>query len=346
MERHVCDLIEDHLKENDLLSDRQWGFRGGRSTVSALLAATSDWFTLMEAGMDVCAVFFDYRKAFDSVPHHPLLNKLTSNNLNPFLLRWIANYLTLRTQRVVVEGAVSSTEHVLSGVPQGSVLGPLLFLIYIDGVSTATASALSKNSLFADDLLLYRPISNPSDFTSVQEDIATIEAWSNDNYLTLNSEKCKWMVISRKRSPPMPAHSLTLNGQALQQVDSYKYLGVLLSRDLSWSPHIDSVCSKARKILGLLYRRLFTSCSPTSTLQLYRSLVRPHLEYACQVWSPHTAKAIGNLEGVQKFALKMVTRSWSSDYDTLLRSTGNIPTLARRRLDIKLIHLCKIVNNL
>ena len=108
------------------LSDAQWGFRAGRSTTSALLSTTSHLFELLEAGKDICAIFFDYRKAFDTVPHRPLLQKLVSLNLNIFLIQWIADYLTSRTQQVVVEGESSMVEDVLSGVPQGSVLGPLL----------------------------------------------------------------------------------------------------------------------------------------------------------------------------------------------------------------------------
>ena len=121
--------ITKELDELCSLSDTQWGFRAGQSTTSALLFTTSHWFELLEAGKDICAVFFDYRKAFDSVPHRPLLHKLVLLNLNRFLIQWIADYLTSRTQQVVVEAESLTVEDVLSGVPQGSVLGPLLFLI-------------------------------------------------------------------------------------------------------------------------------------------------------------------------------------------------------------------------
>ena len=131
---------------------------------------------------------------------------------------------------------------VLSGVPQGSVIGPLLFLIYVDGVTSISTSA---SSLYADDLMLYKSISSPNDFHAVQQDIDAIQRWSADNYLTLNPSKCKSMIISRKRGlqPPSP---LYLNGMPLDIVDSFRYLGVALSSDLSWSLHVTNVCSKAR----------------------------------------------------------------------------------------------------
>ena len=137
--------------------------------------------------------------------------------------------------------------------------------------------------IFADDLLLYRPISRPREFLYVQDDITNFEDWSIANYLTLNPSKCKYMIVSRKRAPLLREFTLMLNGQILEQVDVYIYLGILLSKDLSWLPHIDAVCTKARKILGLLYRRFYQFCSSDVLRQLYISLVRPHLEYACHV---------------------------------------------------------------
>ena len=156
----------------------------GRSTVSALLSATTNWFSLLEAGNEICAIFFDYREAFDFVPNRPsMLNKLITLNLNPFLLRWIANYLTARHQHVVVDGEKSTAAKVVSGVPQGSVLGPLLFLIYINGINNIS---LSSGVTFADDVCIYRSINCPSDYEYVQDDISTVEQWSRENYLTLN----------------------------------------------------------------------------------------------------------------------------------------------------------------
>ena len=168
---------------------------------------------------------------------------------------------------------------------------------YIDSVTTLSLSHLSVDYLYADNLLLYRSISSPDEFELVQADISAIAQWSSQSYLILNSSKCKYMVISRKRTPPTPIHLLMPNDQVLQQVSSYKYLGILLTSDLSLSAHINL---KVRRIVGLLYRQ-FSNASSHTIVILYTSLVKPHLEYACPVWSPHLAKDINALEKVQGF---------------------------------------------
>ena len=237
LERHICLIIRDHLaKLYSLLSDHQWGFRPGRSTTSALLSTLSDWHAELDHGNDICAILFDYRKAFDSVPHFPLVKKLMDLNFDPFIVTWVTSYLCDRSQCVVVNGDASGLVQVVSGVPQGSVLGPLLFCIYIDSVALCVQSVNSHNVLYADDLLLYKSIACAQDFVDMQLDVLAIEQWSENNHLTLNSAKCKAMVISRKKNPY--SQPLYLNGVVLDQVESFKYLGVNISHDLiTWSNH-------------------------------------------------------------------------------------------------------------
>ena len=170
LERHVAAILSYRIQDSCPLSANQWDFMPRKSTTTALLSVLHNWHLHLEANTDICAVFFDLRKAFDSVPHRPLVQKLEQLGINRFLLKWTTNYLTERKQQVVVSGGVSTTVPVLSGVPQGSVLGPLLFIIYVDGVSSITL-ADGTVVLFADDIVLYRPLYTPYDYELLQRDI-------------------------------------------------------------------------------------------------------------------------------------------------------------------------------
>ena len=189
LERHFHQLIADHLSDNHPLANTQWGFQPAKSTVTALLSTTYDWLEEMEAGRDICSVFLDLKKAFDTVPHQSFMEKLVRLNLNPFILQWLCSYLMNRQQKVVVGGEESETIPVISGVPQGSVLGPLLFLIYIDGVTRIPLSEGSKLVLYADDMLFYRRITSPVDFNILQSDVDVVNNWVNENHLCFNTTK-------------------------------------------------------------------------------------------------------------------------------------------------------------
>ena len=284
LERHMSNLLYDHLLEHAPISTKQWGFLPGRSTTDAVLSATHDWHQTLDSGSEVCAIFFDLQKAFDSVPHRSLIAKLRQLNINKFLLKWIVDYLTDRTQCIGVEGATSPSQPVLSGVPQGSVLGPLLFIIYIDGLTNALSN--SSMSLYADDLLLYRTIQSPTDYQALQAEIDSLSNWISSHKLQLNCDKCKCMLVTRKRDSTMPT-KLLINSEPLERVYSYKYLGIQLTSDLSWSAHISTLCSKARQQLGMLYRKFYRYSDVDTLKQLYVAFIRPHLEYATAVWDPH-----------------------------------------------------------
>jgi hypothetical protein len=187
-----------------------------------------------------------------TLPHTPLVEKINSLVPDEIICRWINNYLADRTQVVGVNG--SEPAPVLSGVPQGSVLGPLLVLIYIDDLPNIIYGLLSKINLFADDILFYHVISAPEDYTILQLAVSLIEEWSVANFLSFITGKCKYMVISRKSHPIAPSIPLKLFGSAMEKVDCCKYLELLITDNLSWSAHISSICSRAKKILGLIYR--------------------------------------------------------------------------------------------
>ena len=157
--------------------------------------------------------------------------------------------------------------------------------------------------------------------------------------------KCKVMHVSHKRSPLSPIVPVTLNGSVVETVNTFKYLGLLISSDLSWTNHIENICSKARKLLGLLYRRCYRFSDQNTLLQLYTSLVRPHFEYATPVWDPHLQRNIQLLERTQKFACRMCTKAWDTGYEELLE-TLNLPSLSNRRLFLKLCTVFQIIHNL
>ena len=166
------------------------------STLEHWLSTLEHWLSTLEHGHELCAVFFDYRKAFDSVPHRPLLEKLESLDFDVHILHWVTDYLTNRSQKVVVNGQSSSSAPVISGVPQGSVLGPLLFLIYINDLAKINLKDGAKLTLYADDVLLFRTINSSDDFAALQQDIDKVASWSCTNSLALNRDKCKYMVVS------------------------------------------------------------------------------------------------------------------------------------------------------
>ena len=221
---------------------------------------------------------------------------------------------------------------VISGVPQGSVLSPLLFLIYINDLTEINLRDSAKITLYADDVLLFRVINSPEDFDRLQNDIDEVGNWSSINFLTLNRDKCKYMIVSHRKTVSTPSSPLLLEGHSLERVEMFKYLGVLLSHDLSWGEHVQAICSKARKIFGLLYRRFYNNAPSSTLLQLYISHVRPHLDYASAIWSPYLSKDKIELENIQKFACCMATGLWDSSYQDLLELV-DLPTLECRRLE-------------
>ena len=177
-------------------------------------------------------------------------------------------------------------------------MGPILFIIYVNDLLNIDVRTGNKIHLYADDVLLYKTISSSSDYEDLQRSVDCVSTWSYENFLNLNQTKCKFMLISRKRNPVLCLKPLQLNGVVLDSVQSFKYLGVMLTSDMSWSTHVSMVCSRARKILGVIYRQFYANATSAVLLQLYLSMVRPHVEYAAAVWSPHLKKDIALIEGV------------------------------------------------
>ena len=192
---------------------------------------------------------------------------------------------------MVLEGCSSSLSCVHSGVPQGSILGPLLFSIYINQLSFIPLSRLSKLQFYADDILLYRPIHSNSDKVDLQSDIDSIVNWVRLSGLQLNTSKTQLLIVSRLQS--RPSLQLNVSGVPISESHTVNYLGVTLSKDLSWATRIDQVCLKAKRQARLIYRHFYLA-SPICKSQLYKSLVLPTLDYCSSLWDPAYMVHIGS----------------------------------------------------
>jgi len=198
---------------------------------------------------------------------------------------------------------------------------------------------LTELFLFADDVLLFKPIKSNDDFYDFQKDIDAINSWTVINHLTLNTSKTKFMLITRTKSCQCPP--LLLNGTQIERVSHFKYLGIWLSEDLTWTKHIESICCKARRLLGLIYRTFSPHCSPELILHLYKTQVMPILEYGCIIWDPHFNKDKILLENIQLFAIRIATRFNKNSSPPL-----QLASLESRRQYHKLLYTFKFLNGL
>ncbi len=341
MEHVIHSQAMRHLDKHGILSDQQHGFRKKRSCESQLILTIQDLAAGLDDGSQIDAVLLDFSKAFDKVPHHRLLLKLRHYGIHGNTLRWIESFLSNRTQQVVVEGETSPIAPVTSGVPQGTVLGPLLFLVYINDLPQSVSSIAR---LFADDSLLYRRIRSALDTTIIQQDLNKLQQWENDWQMSFNPSKCEVIRISRKRNPIKATYHI--HGHDLATVKTGKYLGVSISDNLTWNAHIDDKTKKANNTLGFL-RRNIARCPKTIKHQCYTSLVRPIVEYASAVWDPHTSKNITQLEAVQRRAARFVVGDYRTTSSTsqMIADLGWQP-LEQRRSDARLSMMFRITRGL
>lgn len=250
----------------------------------------------MESGYQTDAIYLDFSKAFDSLDHSLLVKKLAKYGVSGVLREWLSSYLTGRTQRVRVKDQLSATFMATSGVPQGSHLGPLLFLIYIEDLARALPNV--ECSAYADDLKIYKAISSDVDQSHLQDALDLVHGWGVTNNLKLNSSKCQVLTFSRARTPSLKTYNI--DNIVIKRVQRARDLGVLLDNKLDFRAHIDQIIAKARSVLGLVKRFSREFADPSVTRTLYCSLVRSLLEYASPVWSPHYASHEKRIESVQK----------------------------------------------
>ena len=330
LEHIIHSQIMRHLNNHAVLTENQHGFRRNHSCESQLILTVQDLARSLDKKMQIDMAIMDFSKAFDVVPHKRLISKLRTYGIHNSALTWISNFLCCRLQRVVVSGEKSGWSKVISGVPQGTVLGPLLFFLYINDLPCGVTSSVR---LFADDCILYREIKSPHDHVALQKDLDALNDWANRWQMKFNIGKCSIMRISHARTSKV--YTYTLGGEVLSVVEQHPYLGITISDRLNWNSHIQSICGKANRALGFVRRNLH-ACRRSTKLEAYRSLVRPLLEYSSSVWDPHTKLNIDRLEAVQRRGARFIFNDYTSNtpgcVTDMLTTVGLAPLEVRRKI--------------
>ena len=293
-EKLVCKIIYWHCKQ--LMSPNQHGFVKARSTCTNLVTFVEKLSAALDSGQTVDVIYTDFSKAFDKVPHQKLLQKLSMYGFNYQLVNWFRSYVSERTSVVVVNGYRSAPFISVSGVPQGSILGPVLFNLFINDL--CSSFLYSDYYLYADDLKIARSIRSKDDILNLQSDLDRLSLWCDDNDMVLNTDKCNFIRFTRSRS--IPHNSYYINNVPLQEVKNIRDLGVILDSRLRFDMHIDNICKKALKTLGFFLRNCKEFKKPDTKICLYNALVRSILEYCSVVWNPHYKKYKNRIESIQK----------------------------------------------
>lgn len=342
MERCIHKHITNYLISQSVITPYQSGFQSGDSSINQLLFLTNEFSKALDDGKEIRIVFCDITKAFDRVWHRGLIFKLKSVGLTGNLLEWLGSYLDKRQQRVCIKSKASSWKQTNAGVPQGSILGPLLFLIFINDI---VKSIRGNIRLFADDTILYEIVDDPL-LTAIilNIDLSNIYAWSRTWLVDFHPQKTESLVISKKRVKTV--HPLLRMGNTnIQEVSSHKHLGLVLSNDMSWSNHINLLHGKALKRLGVLRRHKFY-LDRRSLNKMYTSFIRPLLEYGNIIWGNCTFENKRVLENIQLDAARICTGATKVCSIQKIYDDVGCPTLQNRRDKQKLCHLFKMINGL
>lgn len=337
----IADKMLDHLYSNCLLSDRQFGFLPGHSSCSQLLIVLQDWFKALDSGTTVDIVYTDIAKAFDTVSHNKLLQVLNSYGIVNNIYKWLESFLNNRSQQVVINDICSIPLNVFSGVPQGSVIGPILFIIFIDDIFNSCKLHGDFNGIFlyADDAKLYS--NNPCILQSALNDVAK---WIDRHQLFLAPNKCEHLVISRSN---VITNHFSVNGTVIPSKSVIKDLGINISHNLKWSDHIAFLKSHTLVSVFQLLKS-FSTRNVWLLLKAYYTYIRPKLEHNTVLWSPYLIKDIASLEIVQKRFTRIICIRCNIPFNSYADRLNklNMKSLEYRRAEFDLMFMFKIFHNI
>ena len=351
-ERVIRNKLVNFLEENYILNPNQHGFRRGRSCLSELLAHYEEILENANNGKGTDTVYLDFAKAFDKVDHCLLLKKLKAIGIKGKLFNWIKAFLSNRKQEVVVDGFKSFIFAVISGVVQGSVLGPILFLVFINDISSTLCTSNLKS--FADDTKLSQSISCQTDANKLQDDLNRVMKWSIENNMALNESKFEFLKhnysfdSSLMEMPYSYFNSCykTLNSSLIDCKDTVKDLGITFSSDLNFRVHIANIVKQANNKAAWILS-VFKSRSKNDMMMFYKTYVRSVLEYCCPLWNPSGPNAITSiklLEGVQRSFTSKIPSLYNQNYWQRLQSLS-LMSLQRRRERYIIIYMWKILTS-
>ena len=310
----------------------------GKSTLSNLLEYLEDLTRLVDEGHSVDVVYLDFAKAFDKVPHLRLVKKCKGLGISGSILHWIQEWLSDRKQRVVLNGKCSRWGEVMSGVPQGSVLGPTLFRIFINDIDTAAEVSGAVIKKFADDTKCSMVVQTQEDQQQFQAMLDRLGEWSSDWQMQFNVDKCHVLHVGKKN----PEFVYGWGGGLLEATEEEKDVGVIISNTLKPSLQFANAAKKANEVLGQMARSITYRDKFTFT-RLYKVYVRPHLQYCSSAWSPYTVADKDLLESVQRRAVRMIS-NLSGTYEQKLKMLG-MATLEENRVRGDMIEMYKMMTN-
>lgn len=309
-EKVVCNRLTNYLTKYSILHNGQYGFRSNHDTTLAVIDMVDKITTAIDSSQYSIGIFIDLSKAFDTINHKILLAKLSHYGIRGVALEWFKSYLTNRYQYVEFNGATSSLLKITCGVPQGSILGPVLFLLYINDIVNATD--VLQLILFADDTNIFLSDTNLDRLIlTANYELAFIVKWFDSNKLSLNLTKTNFIIFCSARKKYLkPQVKIKLNGIAVEQVQSAKFLGVHIDEHLKWDKHIQQVASKLSKNIGIL-AKLKYFLPYTVLLMLYNTLVLPYLSYCNLIWACTSTNTLNPLIVLQKRAVRTIARTGS-----------------------------------
>lgn len=308
LELVVKEQLIKHCMDNDILIENQSGFRESHSCETALQFIISDWVKTISKNQIIVAVFLDFKRAFETVNRKLLLSKLEKMGIRGTVLVWIESYLTGRRQKTRYINSASNVMDNDFGVPQGSVLGPLLFVLFINDIVKSIKNC--KVHLFADDTLIYLYGENINDvINAVNQDLKDIFFWLCDNSLKVNIDKCKYMILGKKHvlSRLQMGDSIVLNNKKLEKVSEIKYLGFIIDESLTFKCNSDYIIKKVAKKIYFL-RRISNYLSMFSRILVYKTIIAPHFEYCATLQLYLNNNDIQKLQKMQNKAMRIILK--------------------------------------